>query len=143
MVCRCPCRCPYPTIGSVSIRGLYLCPRANFQLHKYVCGGLKTHPISMNEFYVSLSKLQKPCCRPLSIKIIWLLLWTSLSRCPEVLLWLNIHPSTILVAEDANAHANSTFSNQNFYMFTGINIYPSISKSYACGIPCCCGRMPM
>ena len=78
----------------------------------------------MKEFYVSLSKLQKPCCRPLSIKIIWLLLWTSLSKCPEVLLWLNICPSTILVAEDANAHANSTFSNQNFYMFMEIIIYP-------------------
>ena len=78
----------------------------------------------MNEFYVFLSKLQNPCCRPLSVKIIWLLLWTSLSKCPEVLLWLNIYPSTILVAEDANAHANSTLSNQHFYILMGINIYP-------------------
>ena len=69
-------------------------------------------------------KNQKPCCRPPCIKIIWLLLWTSLSKCPEVLLWLKIYPSTILVAEDANAHANSTFSNHNFYMFMGIIIYP-------------------
>ena len=54
----------------------------------------------------------------------WQLLWTSLSKCPDVLLWVNAYPSSILVAEDANAHANSAFSHQNFFMFMGINIYP-------------------
>ena len=37
-----------PTIGSASIQGLDFCPRANFQLHECLCGGVKTHPISMN-----------------------------------------------------------------------------------------------
>ena len=95
-----------------------------FPTTQYVCGGSNTHPISMYESYVSLSKLQEPCCRPMSIQIIWLLLWTSLSKCPDVLLWVNTYPSTILVAEDANAHANSTISHQYFYMLMGINIYP-------------------
>ena len=85
---------------------------------------IKRHPISMNESYVSLSKLQEPCCTPLSIQIIWLLLWTSLSKCPGVLLWVNASPGTMLVAEDADAHANSTFFHQTFYMLMGINIYP-------------------
>ena len=58
-----------------------------------------------------------------SIQIIWLLLWTSLSKCPDVLLWVNTSPSNILVDEDANARAHSTFSQQKLYMFMGINIY--------------------
>ena len=60
--------------------------------------------------------------------------------CPDELLWVNMYPSIILVAEDANAHANSTCSHQKFYMFMGINI-PPVSKFYVCGIPCCCGLM--
>ena len=48
----------------------------------------------------------------------------SLSKCPDALLGVHTYPSTVLVAEDVNAHANSTFSHQNFYMFMGINIYP-------------------
>ena len=78
----------------------------------------------MNESCVSVSKFQETCCRPMSIQIVWLLLWTSPSRCRDVFLWVNTYPSTILVAEDASAHANSTLSHQNFCMFMGINIYP-------------------
>ena len=71
-----------------------------------------------------LSAFHQTCCRPMSIQIVWLLLWTSPSKCRDVFLWVNTYPSTILVAEDASAHADSTFSHQNFYMFMGINIYP-------------------
>ena len=78
----------------------------------------------MNESYVSLFKFHETCCRPMSIQIVWPLLWTSPSKCRDVLLWVNTYPSTILVAEDASALANSTFSHQKFYMFMGINIYP-------------------
>ena len=78
----------------------------------------------MYDSYVSLSKFQEPCCRPMPIQITWLLLWTSLSKCPDVPLQVNTYPSAILVAEDANAQAHSTFSHQHVYMFVGINIYP-------------------
>ena len=101
----------------------------------------------MNESYVSLSKFQEPCCRPMSIQIIWLLLWTSLSKCPDVLLWLSTYPSTIFVAEDAKVHANSTSGHQIFYTIMGINIHPRCIQilCLSClllAIPCCCGLMP-
>ena len=95
-----------------------------FPTTQYVCCGLKHHPTSMNESYASLSKFQEPCRRPMSIQTIWQLIWTSLSKCPHILLWVNTCPSTILVVAGANAPATSTFSHQNFYMFMGINTYP-------------------
>ena len=39
-------------------------------------------------------------------------------------MWVNAYPCTILVAEDADAHANSTLSHPHFYVFMGINVYP-------------------
>ena len=60
----------------------------------------------------------------MSIQSALLLLWTSPSKFPDVFLWVNTYPSTILVADDASAHAISTFSHQDAYMFRGINIYP-------------------
>ena len=33
-----------------------------------------------------------------SIQILWLMLWTSPSKCPGLFLWINIYPSTMLIA---------------------------------------------